>query len=266
MITTLFDLRRLALAGALALAPLGGGALADDMTVLMASEASFPPFSKTEADGSVTGFEIDLGNAVCEAAGLTCEWVKQDFDGIIAALVAEKYDVIFSSMSITEEREASFDFSIPYYNSPTKFFAPKDMAIEATPEGLAGKRVGVYGGSVQDQYLRANFPDADVVPYEKFDQITADLLAGRIDMAFAEGLVVGEFLATADGAAYAFVGPDFYDPALGKGVGAMFRQGSDDLRAKIDEGIRAVYADGTFDEIAARYFTVTVRADSLWGE
>ena len=255
----------LAFAAAVALAPMAGAqAWNEGDKVLMASEASFPPFSKTEADGSVTGFEIDLGNAVCAAAGLTCEWVKQDFDGIIAALVAEKYDTIFSSMSITAERQASFLFTLPYYNSPTKFFGKKGMSVDVSPAGLKGKRVGVYGGAVQDQYLRASFPDVVAVPYEKMDQITADLIAGRIDLGFTEGLVAAEFLGTAEGAGYAFYGPDFYDPALGEGVGAMLRQGDEALRDRLNEGIRKVYADGTFDQLAAKYFTVSVRADSLW--
>src|SRR5262245_19386867 len=73
--------------------------------VKVATEASFPPFSKTEADGSFAGFEIDLGNEVCKRADLDCEWVKQDFDGMIAALLVNKYDMVFSSMSIKPERE-----------------------------------------------------------------------------------------------------------------------------------------------------------------
>lgn len=253
--------RAVLLAAMVALAPLAG-AKADK--VLMASEASFPPFSKTEADGRITGFEIDLGNAVCAAAKLECEWVAQDFDGIIAALVAEKYDVIFSSMSITAERQASFDFTLPYYNSPTKFFGKKGMTVDVSDAGLKGKKVGVYGGAVQDQYLRAHFPGAVAVPYEKMDQITADLIAGRLDLAFTEALVASEFLASAEGADYAFYGPDFFDPALGEGAGAMLRKGNEALRDKLNEGIRQVYADGTFDKIAAQYFDVNIRADSLW--
>jgi len=256
--------RSLVLAAAVALAPAGAQAGTEGDKVTMASEASFPPFSKTEANGQITGFEIDLGNAVCAAAGLTCEWVAQDFDGIIAALVAEKYDVIFSSMSITAERQAAFLFTLPYYNSPTKFFGKKGMTVDVSAAGLKGKRVGVYGGAVQDQYLRANFPDVVAVPYEKMDQITADLIAGRIDMGFTEALVASEFLNSAGGADYQFYGPDYYDPALGEGAGAMLRQGDEALRDKLNEGIRKVYADGTFDALAAKYFTVSVRADSLW--
>jgi lysine-arginine-ornithine-binding protein len=261
---TQFLWRGLVLAAVVAVAPFGAQAWNEGDKVVLASEASFPPFSKTEANGSITGFEIDLGNAVCAAAGLTCEWVAQDFDGIIAALVAEKYDAIFSSMSITAERQASFLFTLPYYNSPTKFFGKKGMTVDVSPAGLKGKRVGVYGGAVQDQYLRAHFPDVEAVPYEKMDQITADLIAGRLDMGFTEALVASEFLTSDAGAGYEFYGPDYYDPALGEGAGAMLRQGDEALRDKLNEGIRKVYADGTFDTLQAKYFTVTVRADSLW--
>jgi lysine-arginine-ornithine-binding protein len=256
--------RGLALAAVVALAPFGAQAWQAGDKVMLASEASFPPFSKTEADGRITGFEIDLGNAVCAAAGLTCEWVAQDFDGIIAGLVAEKYDAIFSSMSITAERQASFLFTLPYYNSPSKFFGKNGMTVDVSDAGLKGKRVGVYGGSVQDQYLRAHFPSVEPVPYEKMDQITADLIAGRLDMGFTEALVASEFLATETGAGYDFYGPDYYDPALGEGAGAMLRQGDEALRDKLNEGIRKVYADGTFDTLAGKYFSVTVRADTLW--
>ncbi|HKY94309.1 MAG TPA: transporter substrate-binding domain-containing protein, partial [Kiloniellales bacterium] len=120
------------------------------------------------------------------------------------------------------------------------------------------------GGAVQDQYLRATFPEAVAVPYEKMDQITADLIAGRIDLGFTEALVASEFLNSAAGADYEFYGPDYFDPALGEGAGAMLRKGDEALRDKLNEGIRKVYADGTFDALAAKYFTVNVRADSLW--
>lgn len=219
--------------------------------VRVATEASFPPFSKTEADGSFTGFELDLGNAVCERAELDCEWVKQDFDGMIAALLANKFEFVFSSMSITDERKKAVDFSLPYYNTPSKFVAAKDSSLDISPAGLAGKTVGVYAGSTQDDFLQAEFPDVTIRGYENIDQIAADLVAGRVDLMFVEALAAEEFLAKEDGQAYAFVGPDYNDPAiLGVGAGAMFRQDDDALRERIDAAIRAVYADGTFDQIA----------------
>jgi lysine-arginine-ornithine-binding protein len=236
-------------------------------TIKVATEASFPPFSKTEADGSITGFEIDLGNAVCEKAGLQCEWVKQDFDGLIAGLLAGKYNMIFSSMSITEERKKAVDFSLPYYDTPYRFIARKDSGIEISNAGLQGKKVGVYAGATQEKYLKAKYDGVvQIRGYDKIDQINADLVTGRIDMAFNEQLAGAEFLKTADGQGFEFVGPEIRDKAIfGIGAGAVFRKSDTALREKIDAAIRAVYQDGTFDKIAQKYFgAMSVRADQNW--
>lgn len=252
---------------AMALTAAMAAAAARAETLKVATEASFPPFSKTEADGRITGFEIDLGNAVCAQAGITCEWVKQDFDGLIAGLIAEKYDFIFSSMSITEERKKVVDFSLPYYQTPYRFVARKGAGIEISDAGLKGKKVGVYAGATQDKYLQAKYKDI-VEPrgYENIDQINADLVAGRIDLAFNEALAGAEFLKKPEGADYEFVGPEIRDDAIfGVGVGAVFRKDEGALRERIDAALQAVYKDGTFDKIAAGYFPgISIRADSAW--
>jgi ABC-type amino acid transport substrate-binding protein len=241
---------------------LTGAAVAEPLVV--ATEASFPPFSQTEADGSYTGFEIDLGNAVCAAAGFECTWVKQDFDGAIAALNASQFDLIFSSMSIKPEREEVADFSLPYYTGPSAFFAPAGTEGEAG-SWVEGRVIGVYAGSTQDAYMRANFPAAEVRGYENIDQIGADLVAGRIDGMFVEELAGLGFLAGADGAAFMKLEPIFDDAALGAGAGAMMRTGDERL-ARINEGIRAVYADGTFAALEDKWLPegATIAADHLW--
>jgi lysine-arginine-ornithine-binding protein len=236
-------------------------------TIKVATEASFPPFSQTEADGSVTGFEIDLGNAVCERAGLECEWVKQDFDGLIAGLLAGKYNLIFSSMSITDERKKAVDFSLPYYDTPNRFTARKGSGIEISAEGLQGKKVGVYAGATQEKYLQAMYDGVvEIRGYENIDQINADLQAGRIDLSFIEQLAAVEFLNTPEGQDFEFVGPEIKDKAIfGEGAGAVFRQDDDALREQIDAAIRSLYEDGTFDEIAKKFFGDTnIRADQNW--
>jgi lysine-arginine-ornithine-binding protein len=238
--------------------------LAMAQPVVMATEASFPPFSKTEADGTYSGFEIDLGNEVCKRAGFECTWVKQDFDGAIAALQAKKFDIIFSSMSIKPERQKVADFSLPYYNVASAVFAKKG-ALSAIPADLDGKKVGVYGGATQDSYARTHFTGVEVRPYKSVDLMSADLVAGRIDAMFVEDLPGQEFLAKPEGQDYERVGDLFTDPSLGAGAGAMFRKG-DPLKAKVDEALRAIYADGSFEALEAKWFPAgtSVRADKLW--
>jgi lysine-arginine-ornithine-binding protein len=233
--------------------------------IKVATEASFPPFSKTEADGSYAGFEIDLGNEVCKRAKLDCEWVKQDFDGMIAALIARKYNMVFSSMSIKPEREKVADFSIPYYASKFVFYGKKG-AFKNFAQDIKGKRVGVYAGAVQEQYVRKyHAGELEPVGYENADQINADLVNGRIDLAFGEQMPANDFLASPQGKDFEVAGPVIEDPeVLGRGVGAMFRKG-DPLKAKVDEAIRAIYADGTFNTLEEKWLAGNdIRADKLW--
>ncbi|MCZ8036515.1 MAG: transporter substrate-binding domain-containing protein [Novosphingobium sp.] len=237
-------------------------AMAQKMSV--ATEASYPPFSRTEPNGTYTGFEIDLGNEVCKRAGFECSWVKQDFDGAIAALNANKFDMIFSAMSIRPERRRVADFSIPYYRDPSMVFARKGT-VRALPGDLNGKTLGVYAGSVQDQFARANFSGANVRGYQNIDQITADLRAGRLDAMFVASLPGTEFVGKPEGAEFEAVRPAFTDKALGEGTGAMMRQGDPRL-ARINEGIRAVYADGTYERLQAKWFPAgtDIGAKGLW--
>jgi lysine/arginine/ornithine transport system substrate-binding protein len=254
--------RAMLLAATLMLFGSAAPALAE--SVVLATEASFPPFSKTEADGTFTGFELDLGNEVCKRASFECTWVKQDFDGAIAALNAKKFDVIFSSMSIKPERRKVADFSIPYYNDRSVVFAKKGT-LKKIPDDLAGKTVGVYGGATQDMYARKNFPDVTVRGYENIDQITADLRAGRIDAMFVESLSGADFLSKPEGQDFEALEPAFSDKSLGEGVGAMTRKG-DERMAKINDALRAIYGDGTFDKLQAKWFPAgtDIRADNLW--
>ena len=234
--------------------------------VRVATEASFPPFSQTEADGTYTGFEIDLGNEVCKRAGLTCEWVKQDFDGMIAALLAGKFDMVFSSMSIKPERQKVADFSLPYYSAKYRFYAKKGSGI-TIPDGLQGKAVGVYAGATQEQFLNAKFSGV-VEPrgYKNIDQIHADLVNGRIDAAFNEDLPAAAFLNSDAGKDFEFIGPEYDDIEIfGPGAGAMFRKDDTELRDKVNAALREVYADGTFDTLSAKWFPgVNLRADKHW--
>lgn len=234
--------------------------------VRMATEASFPPFSQTNADGSFSGFELDLGNEVCERAGWSCTWVKQDFDGAIAALLANQFDVIFSSMSIKPERAEVADFSIPYYVTATAFFGPEGTD-GAVIEDLSGKTLGVYGGSIQESYATENFPGATVRGYDNIDLIGADLDAGRLDLMFVEQLAGLTWIAANPG--HIQVGAEIPPAKFGdKGAGAMFRKEQPELRDAANAALKEIYADGTFDEIVAKWFPpgTSIRADGLWTE
>ena len=140
------------LATTLALGLMSGTALAQDVVKVGIAAEAYPPFASQDASGSWVGWEVEMIGAICTAAGLTCEITPVAWDGIIPALTAGQIDAIMASMSITEERMKTIDFSDKYYNTPTVVVGAKGVEMDATPEGLAGKTLGVQVSTVHQAY------------------------------------------------------------------------------------------------------------------
>jgi polar amino acid transport system substrate-binding protein len=252
------------LATTLALGLMSGTALAQDVVKVGIAAEAYPPFASQDASGAWVGWEVEMIGAICTAAGLTCEITPVAWDGIIPALTAGQIDAIMASMSITEERMKTIDFSDKYYNTPTVVVGAKGVEMDATPEGLAGKILGVQVSTVHQAYAEAYFAGsaAEIKTYQTQDEVNQDLVAGRIDATQADSIALDAFLATPEGAACCEVkGTVADDPAiLGLGVGVGLRKGEDDLKAAFNKGIAAVLADGTYDKVTAGYF-----ASSIYG-
>jgi len=244
------------LLGAVAFCALASPALALDICV----EGAYPPFSETSADGSIVGFDIDVANALCAEIGETCTMVKTDWDGIIPALLESKCDAIVASMSITPERMEVIDFTAKYYQTPAMFVAAKDAGLTDTPEGLAGKYVGVQRGSVHHDFMEKMYPDVELTLYASQDEAYLDLTSGRVDAVVADSIAVDlGFLKTPQGEGYAFFGEPHADPAIhGMGAGIGVRKEDVELRDKLTAAIDAIRANGTYDTIAEKYFDFDV--------
>jgi polar amino acid transport system substrate-binding protein/arginine/ornithine transport system substrate-binding protein len=219
-------------------------------------EGAYPPFSYKEADGTLAGFDIEIANALCAEMNRDCTLVEQDWDGMIPALKARKFDAIVASMSITEERKRQIDFSEKYYQTPARIVAPKDATFEGTPEGLAGKRIGVQRGATHQCYAEKTFPDAEIVLYGTQEEVFRDLVLGRIDVQLSDSLIAQEsFLSKDEGADYGFLGGDHTDvECYGEGVGIAVRKGDDELREALSAAITAIRENGTYTEINDKYF------------
>ena len=248
------------LLAAAALALAAGTAAADMKKVKIGTEGAYPPFNLIDTNGELAGFDVDIAKALCEAANFECEFVVQDWDGIIPGLIAKKYDAIVASMSITDERRKAVDFTNKYYNTPAKFVAAKGAELDISPEGLAGAVIGVQRATIHENFLRAKFPEADIRAYATQDEANADLVSGRLDLIMADSVALLEgFLKTEEGQDFEFVGPDYKDPQYhGEGVGIAIRKGEDDLRLAFNEAIDKIRADGTYQAIADKYFDFDV--------
>jgi len=244
---------------ATALALVSGAAAANPVKVGIAAEP-YPPFASPDAAGNWVGWEVEIIGAVCAAAELDCVITPVAWDGIIPSLTSGQIDAIMASMSITEERMQTIDFSDKYYNTPTVIVGQKGMAMEPTPEGLKGKILGVQVSTVHQSYAQAYFTGAEIKLYQTQDEANQDLVAGRIDATQADSLALADFLATPEGTACCELkGAVADDPALlGLGVGVGLRKGEDELKAKFNAGIAKILADGTYDKVSAGYFSSSI--------
>src|SRR6516225_934389 len=180
-------MKKLALCLALALA--AGGAVAKDWTTIrFGTDASYAPFESKAPDGKLAGFDIDLGNQICARLKAKCVWVENDFDGMIPALKAKKFDGVLSSMSMTPQRAEQISFSSKLFNTPTRLIAKQGSPLVPTADSLSGKTVGVEQGTIQETYAKTYWEPkgAKVVPYQNQDQVYADLISGRLDAALQD--------------------------------------------------------------------------------
>jgi polar amino acid transport system substrate-binding protein len=247
------------IAAALGFAALAALPAAAQDKLTIGTEAAYAPFAWVLPSGELTGFDIDIAKALCAEMGVECEIVNQSFDGLIPALNAGKIDAIIASMFITPERLEAIDFAGPYYSVPAIFIAPKDAGIEVSPEGLAGKFVGVQRGTTMANYVETNFPDARVQMYDTLEAANLDLASGRVDLVFADSAVVNEFLKSPDGANFAQVGEPVYDAEiLGTGAGIGVRKGDTELKAKFDAALAAIIASGEYKAINDKYIPVDI--------
>lgn len=249
-------MKTLVLAAVAALA-LGSAAMAETVKVGVAAEP-YPPFSSPDANGKWVGWEIDFMEAVCKQAQLDCVLTPTAWDGIIPALTSGQIDAIMSSMSITDERMKTIDFSDKYYNTPAIVIAAKGSGITPTPEGLKGKIIGVQVSTIHEAYVQKYFAPtaAEVKTYQTQDEANQDLAAGRVDAVMADSVALQAFLDSDAGKACCeSTGAVKDDPAiLGQGVGVGLRKG-DPLKEKFNAAIKAVRADGTYEAISKKYFS-----------
>ena len=232
----------------------------DAMKLKIGTEGAYPPFNNLTADGKLEGFDIDIANALCAAMKADCELVTQDWDGIIPALQAGKFDAIIASMSITAERKEKVDFSRKYYSTPPAILVPKDSAIsDVTPEALKGKSLGTQASTVHFNYAEAKYGESEVKGYPTAQEYQLDVANGRVDAVMDDVMVMKGFLATPEGACCKIVGTITPDPVIhGEGAGIAVRKGETALADKFNAAIEAIRASGEYQKIQDKYFDFDV--------
>lgn len=220
------------------------------LNIKIATESSYKPFSYTDANGNLIGYEIDLTNALCEQMKANCEIISQDWDGLIPGLNAKKFDAIIAGMSITPERQEVVEFTDPYFHSGIILIAKKGDDI--TIDDLEGVPVASQRSTVSSQYLQDNHPEADVKLYDTQDNAYLDLTSGRVRAMLSDKVTGVDWLKTEAGQGYEVKGAEI-SSANGDAMGIAFRKG-DPLVAKFNTALGELKASGKYDEITDSYF------------
>ena len=228
-------------------------AQAETVRIGIAAEP-YPPFAEKGADGTWKGWEIEIIGAICEAMKADCEIVEVAWDGIIPALLAKKMDAIMASMSITDERKKTIDFSDKYYNTPGVIVATKGSKIDSSPASVEGKIIGIQVATIHMNYAKKYYPDAEVKSYSTFDEHNQDLVAGRVDAVIADSVALQPFLTSSEGGCCEIKGELIDEEIFGIGVGAGIRQGETALKEKINAAIQEIRKNGKYEEISKKYF------------
>lgn len=254
------------LLSALAVSVALSSAHAEEKVIKLGTEGAYPPFNAIDKDKNLIGFDIDIGNALCESMKAKCEWVTSDWDGIIPALNAKKFDALIASMSITDERKQKIDFTNKYYSTPIKCARAKGTDIDPTNlDGLKDKVVTVQGGVVGENFVNGQFKDiVEVKAYGTQEEANMDVINGRADMTCADSVVLAEFLASDNGKDLEFVGPDYGDKEyVGEGIGIGIRKGDNELKAALNKAIDDIRASGKYKEIQDKYFDFNIYGAEL---
>lgn len=216
-------------------------------TIRFATESNFKPFSYLDNQGNVVGFEIDLVNALCKQMQADCKIESMDWDGLIPALNADKYDAIIAGMSVTPERTQVVDFTDPYFNNKLVLIGKKGVDIDT--KDLTGKTIATQQATLASQWLSTNQPNATVKAYDKQDSAYLDLSAERVDGMLSDIVPATDWLNSDAGANFEIKG----SPIDINDVIAIAVRKDDALKGELNAALAKLKQSGEYAQIAAKY-------------
>jgi len=259
----------------------GMAAAKDWTTVRVATEGAYEPWNTTLPNGEISGFEPELLKDLCSRIQLECKLQAQDWDGMIAGLNANKFDMLMDAIVITPEREAIVAFSKPYAATQGVFVSSTPAVISSTPSDevikLSGdqnndqttidqlrslvkdKVIGIQSGTAYTDFVEKNFKNvATIRTYKKSGEHMMDLNAGRIDFAFDDVTFFSSALQNPENQTVHMVGPKIGGPIWGPGEALAFRKGDTDLKEKFNHALSAALMDGTVKRLSEKWFKADI--------
>lgn len=218
----------------------------DEEKFTYACSGGYPPFNFMDDNGELTGFDVEIANALAEAMGVEAEGITTDWDGIIGGLTGNRFDTIIGSMAITDERLKQVSFTDPYYYDGAQFFAAQEKGFHALSDE-AVTSVGVVTGTTFEEEL-SKYPNVtDILNFTSDEENFIAANQGRTD-----GLVTSRFVGLQAPKEYNLVpvGELLYT----ENIGIAVRKEDTELLENLNKALKTIIENGTYDEISQKYF------------
>ena len=227
-----------------------GTAMAQGKELIVGSSATYRPFAYESPSKEIVGYDVDIIKAVAQKAGLTIKIVNTPWTGIFAALNNGDVDLVISGVTINDKRKQSYDFTAPYFEARQLIAVHKDSNVKGLKD-LAGKKIGVVTGSTGDDTASREFgkTNPDIRRFESTPVVISELANGGLDAAIGDNGVIAfrtqehKHLKTVADASFP---KEFF--------GIVVKQGNKDLLDKLNKGLAAAKADGSYAQIFKKWF------------
>ena len=228
------------------------GAAGDLATVVagkltMATNATFPPYEMTTDSGEIEGIDVDTAKAIAEKLGLELQIDDMDFDAALLSVQQGKADIVMAGVTVTDERKAVMDFSDSYATGIQSIIVPNDSDI-ASPDDLAGKKIGTQRGTTGYIYCSDDFGEDSVVAYDNGLTAVQALNNGQVDAVVIDNAPAKEYVAANPGLKVLDTSYAEEDYAIGLAKGSA-------LKDAINTALEELKADGTLQSIVDKYIT-----------
>ncbi|MBP6937761.1 MAG: basic amino acid ABC transporter substrate-binding protein [Deltaproteobacteria bacterium] len=223
---------------------------AAEKKVVVATDATWPPMEMLDASKNIIGFDIDFMNAVAKEAGFKVEFKNTAWDGIFAGLDTNNYDAVISSVTITEERQKKYDFSLPYINAGQVLVVPKTTKGVKALADMKGKKIGAQIGTTGAMEIQ-KVKGVELKNYDEIGLAFEDMASGRIHGVVCDTPVAADYaLQRAEyKAKFMIVG----EPFTQEQYGVVVKKGNKQLVDLLNKGIKAVQSKGINKELEKKW-------------
>jgi polar amino acid transport system substrate-binding protein len=219
--------------------------------IRIATEGAYSPFNYVNAKGELEGFDVEIAKALCDTMKADCSLVAQDWDGIIPALLAKKYDAIVASMAVTEKRKQVIAFTNPYYYSVASYVVRKESNFPDAVDALIGKTIGVQRATIHEETIKEMYGDrVTIKTYDTNENCILDLQNKRLDAMIASRPLMAHYIKHHPEAGFTFL-LGMYNP-VSAAIG--LRKEDSQLLEKFNAALETIVKNGTYDTLSNNWF------------